>query len=510
MAMEVFLARADDDDPTEAEFVHKTATLLGERERLLHEVEVLQLAAQRGVTGLATVVLAPSADAPAPTLVTGAVAGPSLAVAPPLPVLEVAGVAAEVARLLAGLHEAGVVHGAVEPGHVVLDGAGGAILVSLGRGGEIGAASSADDASAARLDPAVDVAGWGALVTHLLDWSATGEEEPLLALRRALNGRPARRRRSRPPSQAGEDDRRCLAALADQAQDPDPAHRPSARSLAAAVEHRIPQARMPGGSARPVVGRPPPTGLADRLSGHLTPPDPAAAEASTMAGSRSGATAAPLLGRSGPGRPRLAWLNPSRAGEAAADTGQGQDPEVTGLGPEVSTAVASWRARVPPSSSVRRGVGVAVGVSVLTLAGLVVAGRRPASDRARSAPPRACPSVATPSADVDGDGCEETVQWQDGVLQAGVTRFALGSPGDGWALGDWDCDGQATPALLHDGALTVFDAWPGPGGELPGRPVAQSPGAQALSTVPGPDGCDQASISRPGAADLLVDPRATP
>jgi len=502
--MEVFLAPADDDEPTANEVVHKTATLPGERERLLHEVEVLQMAAQRGVAGLPPVVVAPLADAPAPTMVTGAVAGPSLAVAPPLPVLEVAGVAAEVARLLAGLHEAGLVHGAVEPGHVVLDGTGGAILVSLGRGGEIGQASGADDGRDARCDPAADVAGWGALVTHLLDWSATGEEEPLLALRRALNGRPSRRRRSRPPSRAGEDDRRCLAALADQAQDPDPAHRPSARSLAATVEHRIPQARMPGCGARAVIGRSSPAGLVDRLSGHLTPPE--ADEALTALAAAGSGPGAPATTR----RPQMARVVRSRTAERVAEPGEGQDPQVTGPGLEVGTGTASWRTRVPPSSSLRRGVGVAVGVSVLALAGLAAAGRTSTREPTRTAPPFACPPVATPSADVDGDGCEEAVQWRDGVLQAGVTRFALGAPGDGWALGDWDCDGRPTPALLHDGTLTVFDAWPGPGAELPGRPVAQTPGAQALSTVSGPDGCDRASLSRPGAADLLVDLRATP
>ena len=71
LLMEVFLAPADDDDPTATEVVHKTATLPGERERLLHEVEVLQMAAQRGVAGLPPVVAAPPADTPAPTMVTG-------------------------------------------------------------------------------------------------------------------------------------------------------------------------------------------------------------------------------------------------------------------------------------------------------------------------------------------------------------------------------------------------------------------------------------------------------
>ncbi|HEV8114966.1 MAG TPA: hypothetical protein VGP53_01925, partial [Acidimicrobiales bacterium] len=115
LLMEVLILPVDVADPSGPEVVHKIACLPGERERLLHEAEVLRMAAQRGVAGLASVVAAPSPDDSDPVLITAAAAGPSLAVAGPLPVLEVAGVAAEVARLLAGLHDAGLVHGAVEP-----------------------------------------------------------------------------------------------------------------------------------------------------------------------------------------------------------------------------------------------------------------------------------------------------------------------------------------------------------------------------------------------------------
>ena len=212
--------------------VHKTATLPGERERLLREAEVLRIAADRGVAGLASVITPPSTEVDDPTLVTSAVAGPSLTLAQPMAVAEVAGVAAEVARLLAGMHDAGLVHGAVEPGHVVLDGTGGVILVGLGSGGESGEPPVDDPGG--RLDPAADVAGWGALLAHLLDWSAAGEdEEPLSAFRRSIGARPARPSRrpgSRRPSPAADDERRALAALADQAQNPDPAHRASAMS----------------------------------------------------------------------------------------------------------------------------------------------------------------------------------------------------------------------------------------------------------------------------------------
>jgi len=523
LLVEVLLVPADVADPSGPEVVHKSACLPGERERLLHEAEVLRLAAQRDVTGLARVVAAPSPEADEPTLVTTAAAGPSLAVAGPFPVLEVAGVAAEVARLLAGLHDAGLVHGAVEPGHVVLNGAGGAILVGLGHGGETGAVVGAAEpgpAPPARLDPAADIAGWGALVTHLLDWSATAEDEPLLALRRALGSRPNPRRRARTSASAAEDDRRALAALADQAQDPDPARRPTARSLAAAVVHRIPQGHLPGAAALP-VGRAAPAGLLDRLSGHLTP---------TPTGEGSMAPRPTAEGRSGGlaqtdrrddalGRRRsmlLARRRRSAGPERLAVLASGDPDERTGS-PEDGTgdthpAAASvvprrgrsWFARAPLHRRL-----VAGGAACLALVGVVVASRGSVPEPMAAPAPR-CPAVAGPSADVDLDGCREAVTWSDGVLQAGAARFAFGAAGDGWAVGDWDCDGQPTPALLHAGSLAVFDTWPGPGAEERGRPVAAVPGAGQLSVVSGPDGCDRPSLSRPGAADLLIDPRGTP
>ena len=365
LLVEVLLVPADVGDPSGPEVVHKTACLPGERERLLHEAEVLRLAAQRDVTGLASVVAAPSPEADEPTLVTVAAAGPSLAVAGPLPVLEVAGVAAEVARLLAGLHDAGLVHGAVEPGHVVLNGAGGAILVGLGHGGETGAVVGAADpgpAPPARLDPAADIAGWGALVTHLLDWSATAEDEPLLALRRALGSRPNPRRRGRTSAPAAEDDRRALAALADQAQDPDPAHRPTARSLAAAVAHRIPHGRLPGAAALP-VGRTAPAGLLDRLSGHLTPTptgDGPMAPRPAVEG-RSGGPArtdrrndavgrrAMLLSRRSrsAGSERLAVVASGNPDELTGSPEDGADDTRQAAAPAVPRRGRSWFARAP-------------------------------------------------------------------------------------------------------------------------------------------------------------------
>lgn len=535
---------AEPEEPDGAEVVRKTASLPNERQRLLREAEVLRAAAARGVSGLPEVLVAPSADGSDPCLVTAAVAGPSLAVAAPLPVLEVAGVVAEAARLLAGLHEVGLVHGSVGPSHVVLDGAGGAILVGLGDGGPVGAPSP--DAGAGPLDPAADVADWGALVGHLLDWSAAGDAEPLVALRRSLAERRPRRGRTRQAARAGDEhERRVLAALADQAQDPDPARRPSARSLAAAIGHRIPDARVPGAVATaPTVQA---NGLLERLAAHVVitgaapapnatrPSDTEAPDSDPPSGARQRRRS--RLGARGPaGTPTAAptptppWpahavpmaddQRSARRSPARRQRGLASGADGAPHGPLLRPGVAARQRSTPaegapplpiatrrPAAS-RRWFALAATGSVLAVVATLAAARPTGSPHA--GPSAACAPVAAPAADVDGDGCEEAVSWSEGILQAGPARFALGGPGDAWAIGDWDCDGRRTPALLHQGALAVFDTWPGPGAELQGRLVGGAAGATGLTVVPGPDGCDRPSPVGAGTGASPVEAGTVP
>lgn len=70
--------------------------------------------------------------------------------------------------------------------------------------------------------------------------------------------------------------------------------------------------------------------------------------------------------------------------------------------------------------------------------------------------------------------CLAAIWWDPsaGVLSVPVTvepsstsarrRFALGSAGDEVVLGDWDCDGRATPAVYRPatGEVHLFAAWP--------------------------------------------------
>lgn len=72
------------------------------------------------------------------------------------------------------------------------------------------------------------------------------------------------------------------------------------------------------------------------------------------------------------------------------------------------------------------------------------------------------------------------------VLEHGGRRYAVGATGDFVATGDWNCDGEATAAIVRPstGGVVVFDAWPSPGQTiaLPVRWTVDSPtGAQAVT-----------------------------
>lgn len=166
---------------------------------------------------------------------------------------EVAGVLASVATTLADLHGAGVVHGGIDGSHVLLHPEGRTVLCSLGRGGS----------------PADDVAALGRLVAELLAAAPPPPEAP-------PRPAPGRRRRWRRggagtvPTVLSSPVAPVLAELAEAATAGDPAARPTARDLAAAVHQRVATARVPlppGREpllARPPGGRPPPASSKER------------------------------------------------------------------------------------------------------------------------------------------------------------------------------------------------------------------------------------------------------
>lgn len=206
------------------------------------------------------------------------------------------------------------------------------------------------------------------------------------------------------------------------------------------------------------------------------------------------------------------------------------------LAPTATAGSAGDRVRAVPAAGSSRGLSptapsraawaraAVAGVAVVALvvgAGLWVGGRGgdapPAASAASTEQPEVqprqpeprCSGVVDPDeegrvldADVDGRGCTlpilVTEELVDGELTVVVMvpadagaragRYALGQAGDLVVVGDWDCDGTDTPAVVRpiDGEVFVFDGY----GELvPTRGPALPPGVEP-EVVTDEDGCD--------------------
>jgi len=84
-------------------------------------------------------------------------------------------------------------------------------------------------------------------------------------------------------------------------------------------------------------------------------------------------------------------------------------------------------------------------------------------------------------------------------------RYGLGAPGDIVVIGDWDCDGIATPALLRlaDRTVAVFDRWPEPEATLPASVASIAPGAIGLETVDN-EGCHRLRVLETDGSHLFI------
>ncbi|HEY2888930.1 MAG TPA: hypothetical protein VGJ17_09960, partial [Candidatus Limnocylindrales bacterium] len=85
------------------------------------------------------------------------------------------------------------------------------------------------------------------------------------------------------------------------------------------------------------------------------------------------------------------------------------------------------------------------------------------------------------------------------VTIAGVA-WAVGGPGDHAAVGDWDCDGRLSPALLRaDGSIWVWDQ-----PDVTPRAGGTAPAARSIDGAKGPDGCDRIVVRDAGGREVPV------
>lgn len=432
----------------------------------------------------------------------------------------VAGLGAAVAATLADLHGLGVVHGRVDASHILV-GAGGRPRL-CGMSGRDGA------------EPADDVAALAAVLDDL-----------------ATAARPSRRWRS-----AAE--RRAVAAVLRDAREPVAGRRPGPAAFARALLAAVPGAALPepvpgpaptparraphGNAASPAAdgavgatrgsdtrapsdpaddtaefddfwsGPPdlerfrddlgPPIGhpVDDLTTAHLGSPGRRGGTAGQTRGAAALTAGTPVVrlrqrDGNGPGRP------PSMS----ADRGRPQ----SGTSPRPSGRAARRRRRPEPGMVVAA-AALAVGVGGVAVA-LALTGAGAGGDpgheaapapatatHAPGAPGGTCPPVSAPAADVDGDGCPERLRIHERTVTAGDARWALGEPGDLVAVGDWDCDGGATAALLRPGTgeVFVFPGWAPAGRPLTVAATDRVRHAADLRTERDGDGCDRLLVER--------------
>ena len=172
-------------------------------------------------------------------------------------------------------------------------------------------------------------------------------------------------------------------------------------------------------------------------------------------------------------------------------------------------APAAGRARRAAVTAAAGTLGVA-----LVAGGLLAMapGERPAGDRPGPAAgdgggPDGCPRTEPPAGDVDGDGCPDPLVVEGHVVSSGDARWSLGEAGDVVAVGDWDCDGAASPAVLRPetGDVFVFPGWATDEAPVTVDAVRTIPGAEVLRPEPGADGCDALVVERAGGEATVVE-----
>lgn len=396
--------------------------------RLANEADMLDRARHPGVVELLRV----TTDDDGMIEIVTAFAGPhSLDTCGPLPLAQAAALVAALAETVADLHQIGLVHGRIEPSHVVLGAGGQPLLCGLaGAGHTATVAPSSPQPPPDYCDPAApigsplsassDVFAIGALLrTLVLD--SDGDAEPIPDRRWSLA-------RLRGPWSGYQ--RRALLNLSDQATDDEPLRRPPARRLAAAIRDTMPAARLvPRSHPGPTVHA---AGVdADDPFASLRPglaadePRPASGRVLTLLAGGVGLS--------------LFFFG------ASSLRGGGGGPTPTLEPVAVSTTAPSARATSTTAEA------------------------------ASSAPP------------------EEP----DRIVAIGDARYEVGIPGDIVTLGDWNCDGEATPAVLRPstGEVFVFDGWASADADVEVRALETVPGAVALADDVGGDGCPVLMVS---------------
>jgi hypothetical protein len=430
-----------------------------------------------------------------------------------------AGLGLAVGRTLEDLHRLGVVHGALDASHVLLDPHGRPVLCGFGGAATIGAPLPPDDLGILRdgtADPPVDVAGLGRLLATWL--RADGDDDTSSDRSTPPLGRGARRR---PSSRT-----RALLAIADQACRPDPADRPGLRALLDAIRSAAPTATLGRDASSPGA---PSSGATSSDPDAGTPPDgpPDTPATGSTAWPHSPATAPPITDEGPTPRvtidaPLAGAARPERPGELPDPDIGLLDPGDRGMWDELHGIRPLSESFVTVRSRWRAGAAASVAALVAFIA-VSAALSWPSDDGATASPSGTSVSTsAEPTATVAEPAtttraATATVapvapsSTDPPVVTHEGRRFEVGVAGDLAIVDDWHCDGRALVALYRPstGAIFVFDSWPRPGERLESTAIAGAAAGTVIAAAPRPDGCldlvvgaDDEELARFGPEDL--------
>ncbi len=411
------------------------------------------------------------------------------------PTERAAGVAA-LADVVADLHDTGLAHGQIDPSHVLHGDGDRPVLCGFRLATEATVESRRDDLVAlADLchDPALEPGPLVGKLSALADEARAGRLDvrelarrlAMVADKRPAPGKPTRAGRDRVDGPRSKRSRRpslvVVAAVLGA----------SAAVLAAGVWTRGGQAT----SAQVTV-----------VPGAAQPVAPAGIEAGA-GGVEDGKAAAPGGGETGEAvddvgsligaaadSPPLTAEHTATGADAAATGGASPSNPATTAGEDPTATAASPSPMIPGMF----GPGVTAGPG---LAGTAVGGAVNSAAGASLLPPTSSGADRPPP---DGLAGHEPGT----VLEHGGRLYGVGAPGDFVETGDWDCDGEPTPAIVRPstGDVVLFDAWPAPNQSIamPVRWEVHAPtGAEAVAH----GSCDLLRVYT-SAGSRLFDPMA--
>ena len=364
-----------------------------------------------------------------------------------------AGAGAALAAVVADLHDIGVAHRNLDGSHVLHGGDDRPVLCSFGRSGDASPEHRREDL-VALADLVWDEAlAPGPMTGKLADLAAStrsgrlGARELARRLDRLVGAPDQKPKGNQKPK--GTRPGPAIAAGPGPAQPrtgqglgsdqrPDPGPRPRRRALTATAVGLAVMAvvltGLLGGSAGGHDRTDPAAAVSAARDGRGQPPEPT----NQLPGSTD---QPPGLGESSADVPA------AETGETASETALAEPDKTAG-----ETASAKPGQAAVDKSGSAAPVEAATGVP--DSAGTGGAATRTPDSADASRPATGTGNSAEPAAGLIHD--------RDG------RRYAIGAEGDLVVIGDWDCDGEATPAIARTstGQVVLFDRWPSPGATI--------------------------------------------